>query len=402
MFAINGITGAAILPRLVDVQQSLGIDDAALGAALAIGAMGGLAVGPVAGPLVSRWGSARVTVGALLSYAPLLFLPAVAPGTITLGLSLFWVLAGDAVMDAAMNAHGIRVQAGYGRSILNSFHGFWSVGAVVGGALGAASAALEVPLAPFLLAVGLSACVAGLVAARSMLPGPDPHSHLVDLDGDEVADGRADGHAGSAVRARAATRPLVLLGLFILLAVVVEDVPARWSSVYMASIGAAAGAVGLAYVAFAAAQTLGRFLADRVIDVYGQVTVVRVAMVAVAVGYGAGLLVGGPIAFVLASALVGLGVAPLFPAALLAAAHLPGVRPATGVAVVSWLARIGFVVAPLAVGLLAESAGLAWGMATTVLAALLLVPLAGVLRAGESGTAHGRSERPSDRRSDRG
>lgn len=400
MFAINGITGAAILPRLVDVQQSLGIDDAALGAALAIGAMGGLAVGPVAGPLVSRWGSARVTVGALLSYAPLLFLPAVAPGTVTLGLSLFWVLAGDAVMDAAMNAHGIRVQAGYGRSILNSFHGFWSVGAVVGGALGAASAALQVPLAPFLLAVGLSACVAGLVAARSLLPGPDPHSHLV--DGDGAAAAGADGHGGPTVRARAATRPLVLLGLFILLAVVVEDVPARWSSVYMASIGAAAGAVGLAYVAFAAAQTLGRFLADRVIDVYGQVVVVRVAMVAVAVGYGVGLLVGGPVAFVLASALVGLGVAPLFPAALLAAAHLPGVRPATGVAVVSWLARIGFVVAPLAVGVLAESAGLVWGMATTVLAAVLLVPLAVVLRAGESGTAHGRAAGRGDARSDRG
>ena len=41
---------------------------------------------------------------------------------------------------------GLRVQRVYGRSIVNSFHGIWSVGAVAGGLMGAATIALDVSL----------------------------------------------------------------------------------------------------------------------------------------------------------------------------------------------------------------------------------------------------------------
>ena len=48
-------------------------------------------------------------------------------------LALLLAGALDAVVDVAQNAHGLRVQRAYGRSILNAFHGLWSVGAVTGG-----------------------------------------------------------------------------------------------------------------------------------------------------------------------------------------------------------------------------------------------------------------------------
>mgnify|MGYP002685550957 CR=1 FL=1 len=83
---------------------------------------------------------------------------------------------------------------------------------------------------------------------------------------------------------------------------------------------------------------------------------------------------------VAACAVIGVGVATLFPAAMHAATRIPGVRPAMGVATVSWLARAGFVVAPLAVGAVAERLGIAWGLTVPILAAFLLVPLSSVLR----------------------
>ena len=54
-FAINGIVGFSILPRLAEIQQRAGLDDAGLGVALAVGTAGGLVVGPIAGVLVQRW-----------------------------------------------------------------------------------------------------------------------------------------------------------------------------------------------------------------------------------------------------------------------------------------------------------------------------------------------------------
>ena len=39
-------------------------------------------------------------------------------------------------MDVSMNAYACVVQHGYGRSIINTMHGLWSIGAVAGGTAG--------------------------------------------------------------------------------------------------------------------------------------------------------------------------------------------------------------------------------------------------------------------------
>ena len=64
----------------------------------------------------------------------------------------------------------------------------------------------------------------------------------------------------------------------------------------------------------------------------------------------------------------------------MAATRIPGVAPAMGVATVGWIARGGFVVAPMVVGLVAERYGIAWGLAVPIVAAAALVPLSAILR----------------------
>src|SRR5699024_2734726 len=61
-------------------------------------------------------------------------------------LSLLMAGACDAITDVAQNAHGLRVQREYRRSIINSFHAVWSIGAVLGGSRSALAIALDVPL----------------------------------------------------------------------------------------------------------------------------------------------------------------------------------------------------------------------------------------------------------------
>ncbi len=67
------------------------------------------------------------------------------------------------------------------------------------------------------------------------------------------------------------------------------------------------------------------------------------------------------------------------PAAMHGADQLPGLRPGTGLTVVTWLMRVGFFGAPLLVGLVADAAGLRAGLLVVPLAGLLAVLLAGVL-----------------------
>jgi fucose permease len=382
LFAINGVLPAAWIGRLVDIQRDAELSDATLGVVMAAGALGGLAFGLLAGPFAARWGSGCTAVVSFLLMAPVTVLIAYESTAISLGLTLFWIFGMDAIMDAAMNAHSIRVQKAYGRSILNSFHGWWSLGTVVGSSIAAISGAIGLALGSSLVVLAAVLMVAALLAWRWLLPGPDPDSHL-DTSSEKATDGGLN--SATSPWTGAIARRAALLGLFIFLAVIVEDVPARWSSIYLTDAGAVGGWVSMGLVAFTVAMTLGRFAGDRLVDRFGNVRVVSVGMGASGVALGAALLHGGLWSYLLACLVVGFGVAPLFPAAIHAAAHVPGLRPATGIAVVSWLSRAGFLLAPIVVGLVAQARGIGWGVALAVLAAAFLVPLALVLREERAG-----------------
>ena len=378
-FAINGILGFAFVPRLAEIQARLGLDDAGLGVVLAIGTAGGLVVGPLAAPLVHRWGAVPVAsaVG-LLALPPLVVMGwASVPAVFAIAFFFFW--AADALMDSCMNTRALEVEAAYGRSIINGFHAWWSLGSIIGSALGALSALAGISLGTFLSVLAVLAAVA-LVSVWAAGTGAVP-------EGEQSRNDHASGETHQLSRRRALAVMFgsggALLAAFIMAAILVEDVPARWGSVYLTDRLADPGAwIAVTYIALTSAMTLGRFTGDRLVERFGEVRWIRWSMAAVAVAMTTALAVGTPLAFVVASAVSGFGVATLFPAAMRAAARLPGVTPATGVALVTWFSRIGFVISPLAVGLIAQRAGIAWGVGIVVVAAVAIIPLAGAALRG--------------------
>ena len=144
------------------------------------------------------------------------------------------------------------------------------------------------------------------------------------------------------------------------------------------------------FVAFQAAMTVGRLAADRVLDRLGPVAVLRAGSVAIAVGSGLGLLVGHPVSVVVGFALAGLGAAPLFPVVFHAAGNLPGLATGHGVAVVAWASRVGFLVMPPLIGLVADALSVRAALAAVPVAGALLALLAGAERTGASPTPTGR------------
>lgn len=373
-FAINGVVGFSILPRLAEIQQRAGLDDAGLGIALAVGTAGGLVVGPVAGVLVHRWGA--VAIAGLMSILGL-------PGLIVLGFAssgiavaagFFVLLAADAVMDAGMNTRAMQIQVAYRRTIVNSFHGWWSLATILGSGLGAGSAIVGISLPVFTAGIAIAAVIATVVAWRF---------DRVSFDGVSIATESLPDVRDANSR-RAAMMTMLRGGgfglvVFIMLAVTVEDVPVRWGSIYLEGLSSTATTIAVAYLVMTSAMTIGRFLGDRIVDRFGQARVIRGSMLIVAVAMGLALIQGSSLAFIIGSGICGLGVATLFPAAMQAASQLPGVSAAMGIAVISWFSRVGFVLSPLIVGLVAQGAGIRAGLALIVVAAAALVLIAGVV-----------------------
>lgn len=151
LFFTNGALFANLLPRYPQIKAALGIDNAAYGLAVAAFPAGAITAGLGAGFLVRRFGSARVAVGGTVLTGAGILAAGLAPSVAVFAGALFLAGAMDAFTDVAQNAHGLRVQRRYGRSIINSFHAIWSIGAVTGGSMAAAAIALGVSRGPHLL-----------------------------------------------------------------------------------------------------------------------------------------------------------------------------------------------------------------------------------------------------------
>jgi MFS family permease len=307
-----------------------------------------------------------------------ILLAGLAPNVVLLAAALFLAGACDAVVDVAQNAHALRVQRRYGRSILNSFHATWSAGSVLGGLMGSAAAGLALPLPIHLGGSAVLFIAVALGAYRFLLPGPE------DSEREPVT-------TPFRVRSRAGGKALLVLlvlGVIASAGALIEDSGASWGAVYLSdSLGAAAAVAGLGFVALQALEFLGRVIGDRVVDRFGQRATARGGAVVVVVGMGLALAFPSIPLTIVGFGLAGFGVATLIPAAMHAADELPGLPAGAGLTVVSWLLRIGFLVSPPVVGLVADLTSLRVG--------LLVVPLAGLVVIAGAGALPRR--RPSDR-----
>ncbi|MGW4548005.1 MFS transporter [Streptomyces violaceorubidus] len=371
LFFANALAYANIVPRLPEIRDHAGLSNAALGTALACMPIGALTAGLLAGPLGARVGSGRLATLCAFVFALAVPLVSFVSGWWTLAGCLFLLGVLDAIMDASMNTHGLRVERGYRRSILNSFHALWSVGAVVGGLLSTLLIGCAVPLRPHLVAVGVLLALLGAAVWPLLLPG-----------GDETAAAHEPAPTRSAYRAgiRAALPSLLLLGLLLVTSSVIEDTPASWGAALLQDDYRASDATaGFAYIAFQSAMTVGRFLGDRVTDRLGVVAVARLSGLLVALPVAFALLTHSAAVVIAAFACAGLGAATLFPAAIRAAGRIPGTRSSDGVAIVSWVARVGFLAAPPVVGLLGDLLSLRAGVSVMVAAGLMVLALSKVL-----------------------
>ncbi|WP_163185190.1 MFS transporter [Cellulosimicrobium sp. SL-1] len=388
LFLTNGALFANLVPRYPEIKAGLDLGNATYGLAVAAFPAGALTAGLAAAALVRRFGSARVAVAGTVLTAAGLLLAGLAPALPLLVVALFAAGAMDAVTDVAQNAHGLRVQRRYGRSIINGFHALWSVGAVVGGGMAAAAIALGLPLGVHLAITGALFAVVALVALRWCLPGLDGEAPDA-VAAEAVATpagapaGAEPAGAGAALARTSRGRTAAVLAALVLVAVagtLVEDAGSTWAAVYLSgSLGAPATLAAAGFVALVGAQFVGRLVGDRLVDRFGQRAVARTGGALVALGTGLALAFPSVPGTIAGFAAAGFGVATLVPAAMQQADELPGLRAGTGLTLVSWLMRLGFLLSPPIVGLVADATSLRTGLLVLPLAGVVVVLLAGVL-----------------------
>ena len=405
-FFTNGVITASLLPRLPEVKTAFALSDTAYGFLVIAMPFGSIAAATLAGPLIRRFGALRVAALGTVALAFLLAGAGFSPWAWL--FALFMAAAGfsDAVLDTGQNVHGMAVERWYGRSIINSMHAAWSLGATLGGVIGAASASAGLPLGWQLLAgavvwsgAAIAAALAGAVPERFVRaaeestddgapPSPadgDPRAAAASGGGEPAGGDEPAGGCTGPVRRTFPWKLFLPLAVLAICGTLVEDIANNWVTLFLnRETGASIGLAGMGFATMLGAQFVGRILGDPMTDRWGRSAVARLGGLLIATGGMAAVLAAWPWLAILGFAVAGFGTATLVPAAFAASDSLPGVPHGTGVAMVGWWMRLGFLLTSPAVGAIGDTLGLRAGLAILLVAGLLAAAIAH-RRAGNAG-----------------
>lgn len=366
IFMLHSIVMTNWFPRIPDMQAKLQVGTGDLSLGLLGASLGTIVALPLAGQIVELLSPRRTILVVFVFYCAAYALIGWAWSVPSLFAFLFLAGLFMPVVDVAMNVEADRIEARTGKPIMNTCHGFWSVGSIIGGLSGAAFASFEIDIRWHLAIVAVVVLPIAITVALRL-----PHI---------PAEPRPS--EGRRFRIALPTLSLWPLCIFAFGMLIVEAAALDWSSVFMRSVmGATPLGAGIGFAAFTVAMATGRFLGDWAAGRFGPVAVAR-GCALIAFG-GLLVLVTAPV-FLLAVvglAAIGLGVSVAVPLAVSAAASR-GDRPAAvNVAALSLISFSGFLVEPPLVGFVAEWSGsLRIGFAMLIPAAIASIFLAGHVR----------------------
>ncbi|GGP54171.1 MULTISPECIES: MFS transporter [Streptomyces] len=365
VFTVHGAVTGSFATRVPWIQDHAGVSAGQLGLALAFPAIGASVAMPLAGRISHRFGARTALRGLLTLWTLALILPALAPNLVTLCAALFVYGATAGMSDVAMNALGVEVENRLDKSIMSGLHGMWSVGALIGSAAGTVAAHTATDARTHHLVAALVLTALGLIACRNVL---DIQSRT-----DEEPPPRFTLPPKSAL----------VIGAVGFCAVFAEGASLDWSAVYLRDVlDSSDGLAAASTTAFALMMAVARIAGDRIVDRFGAVRTVRTGGVMATAG---GLLVvfsPSPAVAMCGFGLLGLGVAVVVPLAF-AAAGRSGPNPSQAIAGVATITYTSGLIAPSAIGSLAEATSLVVSFGVVTVLALGLVLGAGVLRSAD-------------------
>ena len=339
LFLMNGFFVGCWAPKIPEFAERLQLSKFQLGLMILVFGLGSLTMMPIAGAQIARHGSRLVTQVAAVCMLPILLALTLAPNIVTGAVSLFLFGGFIGAMDVAMNTNAVAVEKSMRRAIMSSCHAFWSLGGLIGSGLGGLAIAKLGVLGHAELATLLAAIFLGV--AWPMILADPPHP-------DEKKE-----------KARLPLVPLPwLLGLMALFSMVPEGAVLDWGALYLRQeLDASIALSGLGFAAFSLTMAVMRFAGDLVRDRLGGVKTLRICTLFAIAGMLLAAFAPDAEIAIVGFALCGIGISNMVPIVFSAAGNIPGLKAGIGLSVVTTMGYSGMLVAPSAIGFVAEHIG---------------------------------------------
>ena len=359
-FLAQGLCFSSWASRIPDVKAMFDVYDVFYwGLVLFLIPVGKFVAIPLAGFLVSRLGSRIMVQASVFGYALSLFLIGAVSSIYALGACLFFFGVFWNMCDISLNTQGIVIERLFGRTIMASFHGGWSLAACLGAVIGVFMIMAGVP--PF-----IHFSVSALLILLIILCG---RRYLQDdrvRQFEEVEVKEEKGQKETPALLSFIRKPeliLIQFGLAGLFGLIVESAMFDWSGLYFESVLQVPKSLQIGFLVFMVMMTVGRFLANWAYGRLGKQRVLQLAGAFIFIGFFVSALLGGVfdnmilkvVVNSLGFMLVGLGISCVVPtiySLVGAKSHTP-----VGIAltILSSISFVGSLVAPVLIGAISKA-----------------------------------------------
>ncbi len=363
-FLAHGLVVSTWVSRIASVKSALHLSDGALGLALLGTAIGSVTAIPLCGALVVRRGSREIARWTAAGFCLSLLAIPLAYNTVSLFAALLFYGAMAGANDVAMNSQAVATEKLLGTPTISRFHAMFSIGGMAGAGAGAFIAGRGVsPVAHLVWAAVVFLTFA--LAATPLLAGTRGRTAA-------ARSGRL-----SLGRLPVALFALSAIGFCIFLS---EGAIADWTGVYLKQVlSAGAGLAPVGYAVFSAAMAIFRLSGDAITLRIGRAATIRYGGAIAAAGLSFALLVHSPYWALAGFAAAGAGFSSIIPLVFAAGGRISRVSEGAGVATVSGLGYLGFLVGPPAIGFLSELTSLRVGLFLLVLLSASAAALVGLV-----------------------
>ncbi len=379
MFLICGLGLSSWAPMVPFVKDRLSINEIDLGLLLLLLGLGALIMMPLSGFLMHKIGSRKIIgIGALI-VAFTLPLLLVIPTYWGMSIALFIFGCGIGTVDVAMNAHGVQVQNLFGKPIMSSLHGLFSVGGLLG-SLGLGFL-MKIGFHPLYAALIISALLLVILLAK--------YKNLFDKNFEKET-------IQKFTQVKDDTLPIqkfqwlngtiFLLGFLCFSVFLSEGAMLDWSAIFLRDLkGVPLEYSGMGYASFSIAMAFMRLTGDRIVErLSPKIIVVSGSFMAV---FGLLLAIFSlwlPLV-VLGFILLGIGAANIIPIFFSEGGKIPGVSPNISISAITTLGYAGQLAGPAILGFIAHKFSLQVAFGTIALLLLMVAVIYGFRKINKHG-----------------
>jgi MFS family permease len=354
-FGVQGLYFSTWVSRTPEIQKLLGLNTAQMGLftlAMALGSLSGLLV---SGPIIAKHGTRIVLIvsytagsiflGSLGIFAELGLLPLATLAIILVGFS-----GGSGGL--AINIEGANVDRESPKSLLPSLHGAFSLGSLLGGAIGTIAIVAGVSVSVNLVVMSAIVLVITLIVCIPLPKTSGMHVH------DDMSTDQIQTVATARDRRRVWREPQTLMVAFIVIGFnLAEGTASTWLPIALVDAGLSAAIATASYTVFAGAMAVGRLSGGPIVDKLGRSKALLAFAAITALGILIVILTGWLALPLVGAALWGLGNSIGFPLCVSAVSEDPRLA-GTRVGVLVIASNTSGIAGPPLLGFIGQAAGL--------------------------------------------